>query len=301
MATYGEKILINQNKDEPIKLLACQRVTYSQAKIYFYIQCILAIPIPIIISLVGKYYKIETDELAWIFSLYLILNGIGYLYFEKQIKHLKGVAAGIQELFDCRVLNIEWNSTLVSKKPSSEFIDNKSLEFFKTNDNSKLLNWYSKKISPLNSNLSTLICQSTNCTYDAKFRKLVNFRLLLIALFTFLVILVVSAFNDLTLKSFFTNVLIPSLPVFLLAWKVYITNNENLQELIDISNKIDKHLSNKNINSNIDDIEIRKIQDRIYHSRKSRNLLPDWVFFKFRKKLEKSMDYLVVEKINELN
>ena len=296
----GKKILIEQNTDYAIKLLASQRSIYSSAKTYFYIQCIIAIPIPIIISLLGKYYKVETEDLTWIFSLYLILSGIAYLFLEKHIKSLKSSAAVIQELFDCKVLEIKWNSVLIHKKPSKEIIDSTSEKFLKKNDKSKLLVWYSKNIEPLTTNVATLICQSTNCTYDSSFRKTVNRRILIIAILTFLIILVISMLNNLTLKSFLSNVLIPSFPIFILAWKQYITNDENIEDLIVTSSKIDKILSNSNFSSAIDYNEIRQIQDRIYNSRKNRNLLPDWIFYKFRNKLEKSMDYIVAEKIDDL-
>jgi hypothetical protein len=300
MGKQGEKILTEQNTDFAIKLLASQRSIYSSAKTYFYFQCVIAIPIPIIISLIGKHYKVETEDLSWVFALYLILSGIATLFLEKHIKTLKSLAAGIQELFDCKVLEIKWNSVLIHKKPSTELIDTSSEKFLKKNDNSKLLVWYSKNVELLTTNIATLICQSTNCTYDSSFRKKVNVRIFLIALLTFLIILVISLLNDLTLKSFFTNVLIPSFPIFILAWKQYIANDENLEDLIVTSNKIESILSHSHLSTEVNTIEIRQIQDRIYNSRKNRNLLPDWIFFKFRNKLEKSMDYIVAEKIDDL-
>src|SRR5213079_2941142 len=90
-------------------------------------------------------------------------------------------AAAIQELFDCRVLDLEW-PTLKTPKPDAE--DVKGLATGR--DVSKLRGWYPASVAPLSMHAARVVCQRSNCRWDSKLRR--YFRAMVVGLAIFLLV-----------------------------------------------------------------------------------------------------------------
>ena len=84
---------------------------------------------------------------------------------------LKKLAASIQEKFDTNVLLIDWNKTLLPSKPDDGLILRYYNKYIKKNKLDKLYGWYSNEVLPVKTNIATLLCQRTNCSYDFTLRK----------------------------------------------------------------------------------------------------------------------------------
>lgn len=75
-------------------------------------------------------------------------------------------------------------------------------------------------------------------------------------------------------------------PLLIIVWKGKEVNNDAIQNLQELEKTI-KDTATKKDNLKIDDL--RKIQDRIFYSRISNLLIPDFFYRYFRRNLEDSM------------
>ena len=300
MNELGKRIIVEQDSDESIKLLAAQKEIYKRGKGIYAFQMILAVPIPIVISLVTPLIVNSDQNVMWLFAFYSILATFIEFFCEDNAMRLKKLAASIQEKFDIQVLDIPWNKTLIPRKPTNELIYRYYSKHIKNNRLDNLYGWYSKEILPIDSNIATLLCQRTNCSYDFALRERYSKAIGLFAIGTFLILFVIAGQFKITLPQFISNVFFPSLPVFVLAFKQISRNNESIDNLRELNELIGSELEIRRFNDIIDDNLIRQIQDKIYLKRINSPLLPEWAYKLLRQNLEEEMHFSIRQKIVEL-
>lgn len=300
MSEIGKHIIQEQDSDASIKYLAAQKQLYINGKSTFAFQAIIAVPIPIIISIVTPLLSNPEQNIIWIFVLYSILATFLEFYCEDRAMKLKKMAASIQEKFDTNVLSIVWNKTLLPNKPEDGLILRYYNKYIRKRKVDKLYGWYSNEVLPVNTNIATLLCQRTNCSYDFTLRKRYANTIVLIAASTFIILLIAAGQNEITVPSFISNVLFPSLPVFVLAYKQIISNKEAIRNLEELKNLIENELESIKHNDSVDSHLIRQIQDKIYLKRIYSPLIPEWVYDFLRQNLEDEMHFSMKETVNEL-
>lgn len=300
MSEIGKHIIQEQDSDASIRYLAAQKQLYINGKSTFAFQVIVAVPIPIIISIVTPLLSKPEQGIVWIFVLYSIIATFLEFYCEDRAMKLKKLAASIQEKFDTNVLSIGWNKTMLPSKPEDELILRYYNKHIKKHKVDKLYGWYSNEVLPVNTNIATLLCQRTNCSYDFTLRKRYTKTILLLAASTFTFLLIAAGQNGLTVQTFISSVLFPSLPVFVLAFKQISSNNEAIEYLKELKDLIENELEDIKINDTIDTQLIRQIQDKIYLKRINSPLLPEWAYNFLRQNLEDEMHFSVKEKVIEL-
>lgn len=300
MSEIGKHIIQEQDSDASIKYLAAQKQLYINGKSTFVFQAIIAVPIPIIISIVTPLLSNPEQNIIWIFVLYSILATFLEFYCEDRAMKLKKMAASIQEKFDTNVLSIVWNKTLLPNKPEDGLILRYYNKYIRKRKVDKLYGWYSNEVLPVNTNIATLLCQRTNCSYDFTLRKRYANTIVLIAASTFIILLIAAGQNEITVPSFISNVLFPSLPVFVLAYKQIISNKEAIRNLEELKNLIENELESIKHNDSVDSHLIRQIQDKIYLKRINNPLIPEWVYDLLRQNLEDEMHFSMKETVNEL-
>lgn len=300
MNEIGKHIVQEQDTEASIKYLASQNDIYRNGKSAFAYQVLIAVPIPIIISFFSPLLSNTEFKIAWIFILYSICATFFEFFLENRSLKRKKLAASIQEKFDCNVLLINWNKTLIPKKPDDGTIYRYYKKYIKGNDIDKLYGWYSKEVIVVNTNVATILCQRTNCSYDFTLRKRYSNLILLLAITTFASLFLISGFYNITLTSFIVNVVFPSLPVFVLSYKQISSNKDAIENLSELKDLIENELENVKIDDTIDIHIIRQIQDKIYLKRISSPLLPEWAYNLLRQNLEDEMHFSMKEKIREI-
>ena len=302
MDNIGKHILKTQNESYQIDQLLAQQSIYSNAKTFQGILIFITIPLPIILAFIIKSYPNLNDEKNWMFVLYLILASLSEKVLESFVDRFKKLAASIQEIFDSEVLLIEQNETL-----NTANVDNEIIRAYSKNSRTKInkfeevTNWYSLNIINLKTNIASILCQRTNIYYDFSVRKRYNWAMRIIVIITFLTLLIISLKNDISLKAFLIEVIIPSIPVFMFAYKEINSNTESIDNLKHLKNLIEDNINGLNINSNIEKSLLRKIQDRIYANRNLSPLIPDFLYKMIRPKLEDEMNYSVKERVEKLS
>jgi hypothetical protein len=300
MSNSGKIIIANENKKDSIRMLGAQKELYSQAKNLASIQTIIAVPVPIAISVASILFKTTFEQINILFVLYALTASIAEILLEYFIKDLKKKAALIQEDFDHHVLGIRWNHTLAPEKPDSGMIYRLYKKHIKNNDTSVLQNWYSVEIKKVPTNLATIICQRTNCTYDFALKRRYTNAIFITVVLSFFVLLFASIYNNLSIRSFLTNVLAPSLPIFIWGAKRILANNDSIKNLAELKRLIEGILSNSRMDSVVDESIIRQIQDKIYLNRTLSQFLPDCLFRVLRNSLESEMHFTAEQKVKEL-
>ncbi|HET6556161.1 MAG TPA: S-4TM family putative pore-forming effector, partial [Prolixibacteraceae bacterium] len=267
MSEIGKHIFQEQNSDASIRYLAAQKQLYIYGKSTFAFQVIIAVPIPIIISIVTPLFNKPDQGIIWIFVLYSIIATFLEFFCEDRAMKLKNLAASIQEKFDTIVLLIGWNKTLIPNKPDDGLILRYYNKYIKRYKIDKLYGWYSNEVLPVNTNIATLLCQRTNCSYDFTLRERYTNTILLLAASTFVILLILAGQNGITVPTFISSVLFPSLPVFVLAYKQIKSNKEAIENLKELKNLIENELEQIKITDTIDIHLVRQIQDKIYLKR----------------------------------
>jgi hypothetical protein len=300
MNEIGKHIIQEQDSDASIRYLAAQKKLYINGKSTFTFQVIIAVPIPIIISIVTPLLSKPEQGIIWIFVLYSIIATFLEFFCEDRAMKLKKLAASIQEKFDTTVLVIGWNKTLIPNKPEDGLILRYYNKYIKKYKVDKLYGWYSNEVLPVNTNIASLLCQRTNCSYDFTLRKRYTNTILILAASTFIILLIVAGQSGITVPSFISSVLFPSLPVFVLAYKQIKSNKEAIENLKELKDLIENELEQIKITDTIDIHLVRQIQDKIYLKRINSPLLPEWAYNFLRQNLEDEMHFSMKETVKEL-
>lgn len=290
------EINFKQNTEESLRKLAAQRHLYSKAKNLYCLQICLATIVVVVISLINLKYNIQ-NYIA-IYCVLITVFDIGYL--NDKIKSYKLKAASIQEMFDCYVLDIKWNSLI--NKVSENSIYRHSEDYFKKGGSKeKLKDWYSVEISKVDSLRGKLICQYTNCSYDKTIRSQFYKLSKILSFILIGVIVLLTSYKDYDFSTLFVTVLLPILPLIMLM----INKAKENKESTETSNKIANTTSDITLLSSITENSIgaksRELQNLIYRNRIDSPLIFDWFYSYKRDSLENEMNYSVTQLVDECN
>lgn len=298
----GKEIFEKQNLNINIDKLLAQRRLYTNAKRVNYLLITITVLVPISISLLTNFSKIEINEKHWIYVLFTAVAIVLEKIFEIYIDRCKKTAASIQEDFDTTIFLLKTNELL-----NTTYVDTDIIRKFSKKDNSnpkkieRVTNWYSEEIKKIDTNVAILFCQRMNICYDQNIKKKYTQLLIALAAFTFITLLGLSLFKDFTLMKFMIEVILPIIPIFNFAYKEYSTSLESVDNLQKLREIIEANLSVISISDSVDTEELRRIQDRIYQNRILSPLIPDFIYSFLWSELEDQMNYSVKTKIKEIS
>lgn len=277
-----------QNNEINLKRLAAQRQLYSNAKILMKIQFALSGVSLIVFAVIGNI--ISKEYAVYVTVLSILCVSIDELFLTKKIDSLRFAAGTIQEDFDCDVLQIPINHIKNSHGSMLEIIQENSKKYLsKHKSYDALLNWY-PGIDTVDLKFGRIICQNTNCWWNQKLREKYSDFLTLIAVVIFIILLLISLFNGITLNGFIMAVISPILPGGVLVYKINRDNKRSIQNLNYMKNKLDEIINKLRSNYHYTDKEllydIRLLQDMIYENRITSPLVPDFFYSISRNKYE---------------
>lgn len=296
MSNIGAAIIQKENLSVNIERLAAQREMYSLGKTYFNLQFIFNILITVLLLAVGlllNYFcevKIDWIRTFYAFTILLIDN----LVITALINQLRQKASSVQEMFDCDVLNVEWNKILVGEKPHNEEVNKFYKKYLgRVKDLSNLKNWYAISIGEIKTNAAKLICQRSNFYYDFALRNYFIRWVIGIAVTLLIIIVFSSCCNDVSIRTLFIAGIFPYLPILSMALKLYNEHTTSIKNLESLKSTINSAWSTLIKGEAVSEQTIRQIQDRIFLNRKSNPLIPDKIYNKLRSNLEEQMYYSV--------
>ncbi|KHD09056.1 hypothetical protein PN36_14585 [Candidatus Thiomargarita nelsonii] len=284
-------IIQDQLTPKQLDRLAAQRQIYSDVKTIQAVYMILSVPCVIVWSLLIVFIP-ELTSYAALWGITVTLLGI--VIFTPWQNSLKQQAAKIQELFDCDVLQLKCSEMKVSRKPDTETIVEASSKFRrKEPEYVSLKNWYPVSVGKLPIALARLVCQRTNCWWDAKLRRRYAMAIIIVVIILTIFVFLLSLIGGFSLDKFILAVLTPLMPIILLGTQHYIENTQSatlLDDLKESTEKLWEQAISGKITLKILETESRELQDEIYHHRCKSPLIFDWIYRIFRNPHEEQMN-----------
>ena len=165
----SNRIPLRQNEDLQLQRMAAQRRLYSRAKRILSWQMVITVALVVVWSFVERWFPM-LKVYAALYGMTAVLLDIAV--FTPLQNSLKQKAAGIQELFDCYVLDLPWQEIKAGRRPDAELVAEFSrLPSGVDYSSMKLLDWYPAESGTVPLFLGRLICQRANCWWDAKLRR----------------------------------------------------------------------------------------------------------------------------------
>lgn len=277
-----------QNNEINLKRLAAQRQLYSNAKILMGFQFALSGIALIVFAVIGNIISKEYAVYVTVLAILCVL--IDELFLTKKIENLRLIAGTIQEDFDCDVLQISINHIKNSHGSMLEIVQENSKKYLSKYKNyDSLLNWY-PGMDTADLKYGRIICQKTNCWWNQKLRARYSDFLIFSVVVVFIILLLISLVNGVTLNGFIMAVISPILPGGVLVYKIDRDNKKAIQNLNYMKNKLDETIEKLKSHYHYFDDEllydIRLLQDIIYENRTVSPLIPDFFYSMYRNKYE---------------
>ncbi len=307
-------IIERQCANKNLVKLAAQRQRYSDGKKLMTIQIILSIVVVGIFAVVGLIYKDSEPWISVILPYYgFSITILNLVFFDAKISKIKEEASTIQEDFDCNVLKITWNG-FKADWPQYEDIKGHADKIIKTNADygkNKLNNWYINPEEEKNNKyhfddlplpISRLICQRMNCWWDHSLGKGFITLIFILTVLLIVILVIYLFYSGIALSQFCNGLLFPALPAIVITIRYiqdHLKANKKLNRLENKANTIWKQLvSSKTLDMAI---ESRQLQDEIFDSRKTRQLIPDWYYNYLRIPYETKSYYSIEQMVKEYN
>lgn len=275
-------IVQRQEMPENIELLAAQRNIYSRVKIIIGLQMLLSIPIAICAAIT----TIVKPELKGYLALWGILVVVFDLFvFTPWVKKLRDNSARIQELFDTKVLGLDWNEISVGKRPEPELVHEEAKKHgMEEEDVANLRKWYPVIIDKVPESCGIIICQRSNVWWDARMRRKYAFSIRVILVSIALLLLGYGLYEKKDIFEFLAYILAPLASTYVFGYRQMMEHSDaadRLDKLRELSEKIwADALAGKDVAAL--QVKCRALQDQIFDHRKRNPPIFDFVFRWFR-------------------
>ncbi|MEW6717613.1 MAG: S-4TM family putative pore-forming effector [Chloroflexota bacterium] len=285
------QITVKQNQDKYLQYLAAQRQLYDDDKKIKGVFLVLSLVIAFLGN--GTFLALNLSVIpplvTWIIWLYAIGN---LLVLPLLTASKRQMAAKIQELFDCEILELPWNDSL-GKKPEPEEIYKAYKKYKKRHtpeDWEKLKNWYTTpKLGEMKLSQARVACQRENIWWDAEQRREYARGVIIATIITFVALITVGIIADWSFRLFFQGPLALSLTILVIGISHGISHLEAakvLDELLTRSTELWQLASRNEENESEISRRSRDLQTEIYHHRKGNLPVFSWYYARLRSKYE---------------
>lgn len=279
-----------QNEPKNLRLLAAQRQLYTEEKHWTYLWYIVATTIALLVSGALNAFS----GYAAMITLFAAIVAIGEIFLLPVIRKRRTLAAGIQELFDCEVLQLPWNR-FIAQPPDPHEIDWAVERFMRRKNQTaewdSLRKWYG--YSPLIKTAALpqarLECQQENLYWDAGLRRFWR-GLLWGGLVILLVILLIIGVNaQWSVTQYFSGPVLLIIPIVFEVLKTSVDHHRVMERLAYLSDVLE-HLREDAQKSHAVTKEdamlfpTRELQTEIFHHRCNDSPVPDEIYNWLRKR-----------------
>lgn len=286
-----------QNTERSVAILKARKLISSRAKT---VQGIL-ITVTLLLSLAAVLGNLFPPAKPYLALAGLVISVLDTALIDRWLKDQIKLGARLAEMFDCEVLQLEWNSFLVGKNIHAEVIGLHASKKMAPQDETKLRDWYSTGVASLPLHLARLVCQRENLVWDQSQRAQYRSILLGACLFVGVGALVAGCLSE----AKFADVVLAIVPVspFVL-WAMRENNRHRdttvLTERLEAQATVFLQQKLTDESPNELTLKSRELQDAIYNHRASGPLVFDWLYYRLRRSLEKQMSYSAADWVRRL-
>jgi hypothetical protein len=294
-------IIQRQERPEHIELLAAQRNLYSRAKSIIGLQTILSVPV----ALCAAIATIVKPELKGYVALWGILVVVFDLFvFTPWVRKLRDNAARIQELFDSKVLGLDWNEISVGKKPEPELIHEEAKKHgMEDGKIAGLRNWYPVVVDKVPEVCGIIISQRSNVWWDARMRRKYALAVRVVLVSVALGLIGYGLYEKKDMFEFLAYIVAPLASTYVFGYRQMMEHSDaadRLDKLKELSERIwSDVLAGKD--SAVLKLKCRTLQDQIFDHRKKNPPIFDFLFRWFRDGNEVLMNKGAETLVNELS
>jgi hypothetical protein len=283
-------IVERQEQPENIELLAAQKNLYSRAKNIIGLQMFLSVPVAIFATIL----TITKPELKGYIALWGILVVVFDLFvFTPWVKKLRDHGARVQELFDTRVMALEWNEISVGKRPEPELIHEEAQKHgLECGDVANLKHWYPIIISEVPEIFGIIISQRANVWWDCKMRRKYSLFIRVLLVGIALVLISYGLYQKKDMFDFLAYIVAPLASTYVLGYRQMIEHGdaaERLEKLRELAEKIWSEAKGAKDTASLK-LKCRALQDQIFEHRKKNPPIFDFLFKLFRDGNEELMN-----------
>ena len=289
----------DQNTPAQLERLAAQRYLYSVAKRFLMVQLFLDLVSPIVLAVVVALFP----GFGIYGALIALIIFASDFYLESLQSSKREEASGVQELFDCELLDLKCHDLIARRIPDTiEIME--AAEKYKRVDPTygELKNWYPVDVEKLPLHLARLVCQRINCLWDVQLRRKYLQAVGIIFFLLFAVVLTVALVKGLTVGNFLLVVVAPLLPA--IGWMIRELRGQN--DAIRRKKELKRYaedLWSDAIKKRVPVAEIedksRGLQDQIYNNRCNNPMILDAFYRRLRPRNEAQMNRSAEELVRE--
>ncbi len=211
---------------------------------------------------------------VWIF--------VSRLLFEPWRQRLQLEGATAQEMFDCSVLGLEWNSAL-ARRLSEEQVRRESGTLVQRD---RVENWYPADVV-MDWPKSVLTCQRTNMVWARRQHKSFGVFLISCAIVWAVIGVLVAVWDGASLGAYLVTIGLPSLPALLDALDMIRGHWRAAEVRQSLEDTIDSYLSSRSATTT----DLRDNQDQLFALRRQAPLVPEWYYKLVKPGFETDMRY----------
>lgn len=281
----------DQLGERQLDMLAAQRQMYSFAKSIAAAQMVATVPAVIVWAFLAAVLPgLKPYSALW--ALVAIILDIVVL--SRWQKSIKFTAAKIQEMFDCDVLHMEWQTVKYGEAIDDETISSWATRYAKRDPGCSLVrDWYAADVAKLPLALARLACQKSNCWWDSNLRVRYAWVVGSVIGLLLLVVVLISMIGQFTVNKLVLAAIVPWLPALALGLRQILDNVDAAKSLNRLKAQADA-LWSKAIDGNVTDSQLaaesRMLQNEIFDSRKLSPLIPDFIYGRLRREYEEQMN-----------
>jgi hypothetical protein len=282
-----------QNDEISLRALAAQRRRYGWAKLVTFTQIVLVVLLPAALVVAERKWP-NLKITAAVFGLVVALLDAAFL--SRLKSSLQSSAATLQEYFDCHVLQLPW-PTIKAQRPDVEDLEKSPGPA----ERPHLLNWYPPAIATLPLHAARVVCQRSNCRWDAQLRRYFR-RMLTIGTVGLIAIpLLVATYRNWHFQDVVLALLVPIMPILLWAMRE-IHDQFEAAERADRLKAFGDNLWTgvlAGISPDEATTQSRSFQEELFEHRRHSPVLFDWIYWLFRSQSESRMAYSAESMVRE--
>ncbi|MCP4164951.1 MAG: hypothetical protein GY759_03535 [Chloroflexi bacterium] len=222
---------------------------------------------------------------------FVVLVTVGEMILFPHTPQQRADAAGIQELFDCNVLELAWNDAL-TRKPDPKTIELAIARFDNRKDSEQqwqaLKDWFeSPQISTLPLHQARIVCQKENIRWDSGQRREWA-RWLFIGIAAFVALLIaIGILADWPMQKFFVGPVLLSIPLIIAIYNHSSEHKkaaERLEHLEEVVAQLWHDACQQDADIDAITRRTRNVQNEIYRHRRENVPVFDWFYNKLGNK-----------------
>lgn len=285
------EIIKLQNENRALLFLAAQRQIYARAKFLLGWQLILGGPIAALVAVFGI---LDPNAKGYVAALGATIFFLDTLYLSPAQRRLRESGARVQERFDCDVLALRWDATKVGNPESVEFVHEQA-QLYQTwaSKMPPLTDWYPRAVQRLPLSLARIVCQRTNCWWDAQQRRSYAGVMAGLLLAGAILVFWAGIVAGLQVSDLLLIVLVPMAPTLKLSHQQWVEHREaadRLDRLREHAERVWRHAIENPADPNLEN-EARSLQGEIFDGRKRNPPVFDFVFKSLRNRHEAQMNF----------